>query len=251
MAWWKMSVPKQDGGMEFRDLHSFNQAMLAKQCWRLLSDPDSLRAQVLRAKYYPDGDLLNVVLKKGSSFTWQSIMSGLKTFKHGCIWRVGDGSTINVWADQWVPSSPNRQVMSPRGNCLLSTVQEFINPVTGFWDGENLWPIDVERILQIPLQNHGQPDFIAWHLNKSGCFSVKSAYHEEWRARYSRRLERGDSTNSASSHEVWKKIWNAKVPRKIQIFNWRALHGIVPCHCILAKRHINTAAQYVMLILRI
>jgi hypothetical protein len=83
MAWWKMSVPKQDGGMEFRDLHSFNQAMLAKQCWRLLSDPDSLCAQVLRAKYYPDGDLLNAVLKKGSSFTWQSIMSGLRTFKHG------------------------------------------------------------------------------------------------------------------------------------------------------------------------
>jgi hypothetical protein len=62
MHW--MALPKQEGGMGFHDLHCFNQAMLAKQCWRLLSDPDSLC--VLRAKYYPDGDLINAQLKKGA-----------------------------------------------------------------------------------------------------------------------------------------------------------------------------------------
>ena len=69
-AWWKMCIPKKEGGMGFRDLHCFNKAMLAKQCWRLLSDPDSLCAQLLRAKYYSDGDLMNASLKKGSSYTW-------------------------------------------------------------------------------------------------------------------------------------------------------------------------------------
>ena len=129
MAWWKMSIPKHEGGMGFRDLHCFNQAMLAKQVWRLLSEPVSLCAQVLRAKYYPDGDLVNAVLKKGSSFTWQSIMSGLKTFKRGCIWRIGNGATTNIWSDHWVPSSPSRMVVTPRGTCLLSTVQELIGKI--------------------------------------------------------------------------------------------------------------------------
>jgi hypothetical protein len=55
--------------MGFRDLESFNLAMLAKQAWRLLCEPESLCAQVLRAKYYPSGDLLNAELKKGSSYT--------------------------------------------------------------------------------------------------------------------------------------------------------------------------------------
>jgi hypothetical protein len=50
--------------MSFRNLYTFNRAMLAKQCWRLLSSPESLCARVLRAKYYPTGDLLKAGPKK-------------------------------------------------------------------------------------------------------------------------------------------------------------------------------------------
>jgi hypothetical protein len=75
-AWWKMCVLKKKGGMGFRDLQRFNLAMLAKQCWRLLCEPESLCAQVLRAKYFRSEDLLNAELK-GSSYTWQSIWTGI------------------------------------------------------------------------------------------------------------------------------------------------------------------------------
>ena len=76
---------------DFEIYFHFNMAMLSKQTWRLLNNPDSLCAQVLRAKYYPDGKLLNAGPKKGSSYTWQSIFAGLQTFKRGHIWRVGLG----------------------------------------------------------------------------------------------------------------------------------------------------------------
>ena len=91
-AWWKLCKPKNQGGMGFRDLQCFNLAMLAKQVWRLLCEPESLCARVLRAKYFPDGRLLHACMKSGSSFTWQSILAGLECFKRGYIWRVGDGS---------------------------------------------------------------------------------------------------------------------------------------------------------------
>ena len=83
-------------GMGFRDLQSFNMEMLAKQVWRLLCNPESLCARVLRARYYPDGKLLNARMKRGSSYTWQSVLGGLNCFKLGYIWRVGDSTQIKI-----------------------------------------------------------------------------------------------------------------------------------------------------------
>jgi hypothetical protein len=100
---------KKRGGMGFRDLHSFNLAMLAKQVWRIIDEPESLCARVLRAKYFPDGDILKAGPRAGSSFTWQSICAGIQTFKRGCIWRVGSGDSINIWSDPWIPASPNKK----------------------------------------------------------------------------------------------------------------------------------------------
>jgi hypothetical protein len=72
VGWEKMNLPKEEGGLGFRDLHSFNLAMLARQCWRLIQSPESLCAQVLRAKYYPDGHLLNAKPMVGMSYVWRS-----------------------------------------------------------------------------------------------------------------------------------------------------------------------------------
>ena len=67
--------------MGFRDLRLFNQALLAKQAWRLLVFPDSLCAKVMKAKYYPHGHLLDTVFPQVTSTTWQGIMHGLELLK--------------------------------------------------------------------------------------------------------------------------------------------------------------------------
>lgn len=53
-----MRKAKVDGGLGFRNLESFNKALLAKQCWRLMTNPTSMSARILKEKYFKQGDIL-------------------------------------------------------------------------------------------------------------------------------------------------------------------------------------------------
>lgn len=130
---------------------------------------------------------------------------------------------------------------------MLTRVNELIDPATGGWDEvlirDNFWPIDAERILQIPLHQHEMEDYVAWHLTKSGVFSVRSAYYRQWEESYAHMASNPNLSSGSSPHTVWKKLWGLKVPTKVKIFIWRSLHNAIPCYGVLADRHISTMVQ--------
>ena len=76
--------------MGFKDLVKFNEAMLAKQVWRLLTDKTSLLYKVFSAKYFPSSSIFDAKLTKGS-YAWQSNLKARKAGEKGMIWRTGDG----------------------------------------------------------------------------------------------------------------------------------------------------------------
>jgi len=102
-SWEKLTRSKKKGGLGFRDLHLFNLAMLVRQAWRLLTNPNSLCGRVLKAKYFPNNNILECQVKGGISYSWRSILQGVELMKKGIIWRVGDGSNIKIWTDPWIP----------------------------------------------------------------------------------------------------------------------------------------------------
>ncbi|KAG8484135.1 hypothetical protein CXB51_022932 [Gossypium anomalum] len=61
-AWKELSVPKEEGGMGFRDLSKFNIALLAKERWRIMENLSSLIARVLRAKYFNGSNFMEALL---------------------------------------------------------------------------------------------------------------------------------------------------------------------------------------------
>lgn len=89
----RMSSPKADGGMGFRHLHDFNIALLGKQGWRLLTNPESLVAKVYKARYYPQGNFLSATLGGSPSFVWRSVLEAQSVIKKGVACRVGSGSS--------------------------------------------------------------------------------------------------------------------------------------------------------------
>ena len=102
------------GGMGFRDIELFNLALLARQAWRLIEFPDSLCAQVLRAKYYPSGNITDTVFTGNGSSTWLAIEHGLELVKQGYIWRVGNGTNIRIWRDPWIPNGAPLKPITPK-----------------------------------------------------------------------------------------------------------------------------------------
>ncbi|KAM1648485.1 hypothetical protein ACFX2K_009875 [Malus domestica] len=67
----EMGYAKGDGVMGFRDLMVFNTALLAKQCWRLIHEPDSLWTRVLKDRYFLHDSFL-----KAKRWRWPGVGRG-------------------------------------------------------------------------------------------------------------------------------------------------------------------------------
>uniref|UniRef100_A0ACD5X3E3 Uncharacterized protein n=1 Tax=Avena sativa TaxID=4498 RepID=A0ACD5X3E3_AVESA len=221
----------------YKDLHTFNLAMLAKQGWRMLNDPSSLCARVLKAKYFPDTDILHAEEKAGMSYTWRSILKGIDLLRQGIIKRVGDGTTIKIWSDPWVPRKWSRTPITPRGNALVEHVSDLIDPVEGGWDEQLVesifWKQDAALILTIPLKEDME-DTWAWFGDPRGRFSVRIAYKLCRDINHAWSGETGTSNNQNSFK--WQAIWQAPCPLNVQQLLWRIAHNSLPVKRNLAYR---------------
>jgi hypothetical protein len=105
--------------------------------------------------------------------------SKASVFKEGLIWRVSDGTHINIWRDPWLPRGSIRTSSFRQGNNLITKVSELIDPIAGSWDGQlvnqTFSVSEASTILAIPIVEEAE-DFLAWHPDNRGIFSVKSAY---------------------------------------------------------------------------
>jgi hypothetical protein len=94
MSWRRMGLSKADGGLGFRDLRSFNMALLAKHAWRLWYSPNSSLAQIMEAKYYCGQNFLDSKLGNQPSFAWHSIHSSCGLLREGLVWWIGNESRV-------------------------------------------------------------------------------------------------------------------------------------------------------------
>ncbi|KAG7597660.1 Reverse transcriptase domain [Arabidopsis suecica] len=175
VAWERMSLPKREGGLGFKDLHLFNKALLAKQAWRILMNPTSLLARLYKGIYFPNSNFLQTQTRNQSSYGWRSIQEGKDLLQQGLRVRLGDGNNTKIWEDPWLPTLPPRPANGPvlnpdmKVSDLWKINQREWDPV--IFEGV-LNPEDQALAATLYLSKHAMMDTYEWAYTKNAQYTL-------------------------------------------------------------------------------
>ncbi|GAU43245.1 hypothetical protein TSUD_241360 [Trifolium subterraneum] len=236
LAWERLACPKAHGGLGFRNFEAFNKAMVAKQVWNIIQNPNTLVAKLIKARYFPHSSLFEAPLGYNPSFAWRSMWRARQILSLGCRWRIGSGDNICVMHDPWLRGSANRWVPLPQpAGVYQLSVRDLLHEDYKAWNiakVRNLFSNDVaEKILETPLVRSVREDKVVWEEERNGCYSVKSGY----------KLAMRYIIGSDKYHVVgnWNGIWKAQAPHKARHLLWRLCRGCLPTRSRLLERRVE------------
>ena len=241
VAWQKLCKDKELGGLGFKDIEKFNQALLAKQAWRIWSNPESLVARILKHRYFARTDFLECSIGTRPSFAWRSIIHGRELLSQGLYHKIGSGETTRLWSDNWLVDGRARPPMYRQDAIvdLTLTVSDLIDSRVGSWSVPRIRELiveeDVERVLQTPIDLARQ-DQKMWGFSRNGIYNSKSGY------KLAETLQEMQLPPSPGlppiEKRLWKDLWQTNTSPKIKHFMWRALSGALAVKSRLQSRGI-------------
>ncbi|KAG7536410.1 Reverse transcriptase domain [Arabidopsis suecica] len=225
VSWEKICKSKAQGGLGFRDIGRFNQALLAKQAWRLLDVPTSLLARVYKARYYSQKKFLEATTGYRPSYAWRSIIFGKELLERGLMKVIGNGQSTNIWIDKWLFDGCPRRPMNKESLMDISLKVSSLITLQGDWNlpllHEFFPPADVIQISSFPPDPCLEDRFV-WAYTKDGQYSVKSG---NWLLNRDAGRMEVISETTCSLNKLKERIWRVRTAPKIQLFLWRALSG--------------------------
>ena len=170
-------------------------------------------------------------------------MAAFPILKSGCCWRVGNGYSIRILGDKWIPNYPtNAPLNLVEDEVREATVATLIDQDLHAWRGDFIMDMfereDVKVICRIQLSRRHVEDCIIWMHQRKGIFIVKSTYKVARAVLSEGKV--AESSRGCAGKDVWPAIWKLRIPNKIQVFGWRACNEILPTRLNLSKRKIIT-----------
>ena len=92
--------------------------------------------RVFKARYFPNCDFVQAGIGTNPSFAWRSIMAAQDVVKNGIRWQVGNGCSIQIWKDKWLPTLPSYRVVSPPSTLPPDATVASLIDAEGVWKKE-------------------------------------------------------------------------------------------------------------------
>ncbi|XP_058774459.1 uncharacterized protein LOC131648725 [Vicia villosa] len=224
-SWDRLTCPKAEGGLGFRDFKAFNLAMVAKQGWFLMSNPNALVSRIFKARYFPRSSFFYAKVGYNPSFVWRSIWKAREVLTLGCIWWIGDGRSIRIMNEPWLRGTSGGCLMGPQIQGVYTlTINDLLLPNVKQWNMgvlRDLFDYSVVRdILQVPLSEEVVEDRMIWKDDVSGNYSVRSGYRS-WR-------KHQESVGLAEEGVNWSDLWNITAPSRVKHLLWRICSDCLP-----------------------
>ncbi|KAL9840205.1 hypothetical protein AtNW77_Chr2g0225671 [Arabidopsis thaliana] len=221
VAWRKLVTSKTSGGLGLRDLHLFNQALLANQAWKLLQRSQNLLFRVLKGRCFRDGTFFSTNRGTQPSYGWNSFRFGRELLASNVQISIGDGQTASL-SDKWLPTIPPRAPLLRDETYAEAEVKTLIDTTTYQWDEQQvtkmIQPEDHHLIYKIYLPQRPTPDSYIWSQSKNGQYSVKSGY---WTAINLQEDEETPRPPLADFPDIAKNVWKLDIVPKLKHFLWR------------------------------
>ncbi|KAL5558347.1 hypothetical protein UlMin_034558 [Ulmus minor] len=201
-----------------------NEAVLAKWGWDLLTGKSSQCLLFLQGKYLRAASFNSVDALSTDSAFWKAIIQSKDSLLRGACYQIGDGASINIWEDPWVP---NCQAFRPRASpdhireaCMVKDLFSH----SGHWDTHKVrsifLPEDASRILSIQLPIRPSRDYWCWLPASSVKFSARSFYLFVNNQRFA------DASNIPK--KIWLSIWNANILPRHKLLWWQIISNYLP-----------------------
>ncbi|KAL5538836.1 hypothetical protein UlMin_045135 [Ulmus minor] len=110
----------------------------------------------------------------------KAILKSRDTLLLGAYFLIGDGVSVNIWEDPWVPNYPDFKPQSQPGLHRAACMVKDLISHSGHWDTRKVLsifqPSDANSILSIHLPIRPTKDHWCWLPANSGKFSFRLFY---------------------------------------------------------------------------
>lgn len=198
--WDALCRPKNEGGLGFKDLISFNRTLLNKWVWRFLTGDGGLWRRIIISRHgLPSWAPNGTRERRAGRETgwWKRIVKLVDGIDGKWFWDkveriIGDGKDTFFWDDKWAGGS-SLKARFPRLFHLCrnpgAKISEMGDWAQGAWrwkfnwrrplrDSEEEWITELLQIIQDYKPVEGKADRWSWGRTGDGSFSVKKAYLE-------------------------------------------------------------------------